>query len=279
MLLNRDEIQDRNLIIDGFDRSALRAVGYDLRVKTMIIKSDGGTETFTDDCDLPGQGVVAVVSEEVVKLPADVCAFASVKTTLCREGIVAINIGLIDPGWEGPISSVLLNFGKDMYRLRKGETFLRLTFHLLTPPKDFVAPPPLNRQQYEPDITAKFTKRLARKYMDVDSMAAEISKKNVAELRSVAIKYVPLMALGLAFITFFLNFSVLAAVSRFMPYDAIQMIRAQTASDAAKKEVEEVESENRDLRNQIANIRAQVQSLLNQSAGRSPVPAGRAGSK
>jgi len=112
MLLNRDEIEKSNFIAEGFKTEALRTAGYDLRVRTMIVKRDGKAETFTDDCDLLPQGIVAVVSEEVVKLPADVCAFASVKTGLCREGVVAINVGLIDPGWEGPISSVMLNFGK-----------------------------------------------------------------------------------------------------------------------------------------------------------------------
>ena len=133
MMLNKDEIIQRGLIVGGCSRESMPDVGYNLRIATLIGKGpDGKTETYNDDFDLEPSGIAAVVSKETVKLPGDVCAYASVKTGLCREGVLAINIGIIDPGWEGPISSFLLNFGKDLYRLKNGEEFLRLTFHSLT---------------------------------------------------------------------------------------------------------------------------------------------------
>jgi len=155
-----------------------------------------------------------------------------------------------------------VEFWKDAYRLKRGEAFIRLTFHRVTPPQEYKASPVEDRQKYESDIRARFEKRLGGSYMDVEKMAAEASKKYVEDIRGAALKYVPLMALGLAMITFLLNFALLNTVSRTMPYDAIQMIRAQTSSDSARKEVEELQSANRDLRRQLDDLRATVQKML-----------------
>ncbi len=137
MMLNRNEIVAEGLIATGFDPKGLRDAGYDLRIETLIGKDEKEQiKLASQSYNLAPQGIAAVVSHEVLKLPANVCAYASVKTSLCREGVLAINIGVIDPGWEGPISSILLNFGKDSYQLKNNQPFLRLTFHRITAPEN-----------------------------------------------------------------------------------------------------------------------------------------------
>ena|ERR1700733_12976032 len=149
MMLNRDQIVARGLISQQCADGSLRDAGYDLRIASLIGKTDDGrSEKKVDEHYLKPQGVALVVSKEVVRLPPDVCAHASVKTSLCREGVPAINIGIIDPGWEGPISSVLLNFGKESYRLKNDEPFLRLTFHALESPVGFSASAPRDPATY-----------------------------------------------------------------------------------------------------------------------------------
>jgi len=261
VLLNKDEIEASNLIVEGFSKDSLRPAGYDLRVQTLISKRDGKSEKSEDDCDVSPQGIVLAMSQEVVKLPPGICAFASVKTTLCREGVMAINVGLIDPGWEGPISSVLLNFGKDPYRLKSGEAFLRLTFHRVTVPANFIPPPARSRATYELEVRQRFDKRLAESYMDFDTAASKGSEKYARDIRGALIKYVPLCALMLAGLTFFLNYAVLASVGKAMPFDPIQMLRAQSSADLARKEADDLRTENRDLKRQIEDLRIKVDKL------------------
>jgi len=74
-----------------------------------------------------------VVSAETINLPDDVMGYALVKNRLSDAGILAINIGLVDPRYEGPLSSTLINFGSSPHRLRPGDPFLRLTFHKVEP--------------------------------------------------------------------------------------------------------------------------------------------------
>jgi deoxycytidine triphosphate deaminase len=99
MVLNRDQIRD---FIDGMVESSLRDCGYDLTISEIFGKNAQGlVQESTDDFDLDPQGIALVISKETLKLPQNVCANAIVKTSLCREGILAVNIGVVDPGWEG----------------------------------------------------------------------------------------------------------------------------------------------------------------------------------
>ena len=73
--------------------------------------------------------MVEVISIETIKVPQNVAGYASVKTGLSRQGLLALNTGILDPGYEGPLSATVVNFGKSDSLLNHGDTFLRLTFH------------------------------------------------------------------------------------------------------------------------------------------------------
>jgi len=264
MILNRDEIIRLGLISDGFTDDSLKDASYDLRIAASFDKTDDGkSQRHGDEFDLKPQGIAAVVSKEVIKLPADVCAFASVKTSLCRKGVLAINIGIIDPGWEGPISSVLLNFGKSNRQLRIDDAFLRLTFHTLLSPAKPAPTIKYTRAAYESEIKTKLDEHLAESFMDFATAAEKGSKKFAEDLRGTLIKYVPIAALMLAVLTFFLNFALLSAVSRSMPFDALQT-RASALSDAVKKQSDEVRAQNEDLRKQLDAMKTQLDRLSKQ---------------
>jgi hypothetical protein len=107
------------------------------------------------DVSVPGegyylepQGMVRVISQETVKLPADISGYALVKNGLSNLGILAINTGIIDPTWDGPVSSVLINFGKEPFLLKPGATFMRVTFHEFQPKLNSKPFPPSSRADY-----------------------------------------------------------------------------------------------------------------------------------
>jgi deoxycytidine triphosphate deaminase len=236
------------LVVGDVGEHAFRDAGYDLRIDTLIAKmDDGSVEKHTDDFDLPPQGIAAVTSREIIRLPPDVCAFASVKTSLCRDGVLAINIGIVDPGWDGPISSTLLNFGKYNRPLKSGDAFLRLTFHMLRPPAQPTRIARINHKVYEEDIERKVKKRLAASFMDFDRAAEKASQRFVTDLRNALLKYLPFAALLLALLTFFLNYGVLSIASRAMPFDVVQL-RAQALVDGIKKQTDELKRQNDGLK-------------------------------
>lgn len=75
----------------------------------------------------PGH-MVQVVSAEVFNLGPDVTGHVTYKTTLTRVGIWALTVGIVDPGWNGPIGTTLLNFSRNDYAIHAGDRFLRVSF-------------------------------------------------------------------------------------------------------------------------------------------------------
>lgn len=123
MLLSGEAISQRHLV-NNASNDGYRGASYDLHIGKIIDPGGGERDTYV----LPPQGIVAVVSRETVNIPKNVAGFAMVKTSLCNEGILAINIGVIDPLYCGSVSSFLINFRKNSYVLAAGQVFLRLTF-------------------------------------------------------------------------------------------------------------------------------------------------------
>ena len=128
-LINREEIEQLGLLQNTQDNN-FSAVSYDLTAKE-IITLDNKIEA---EYSLPPQGMVVVVTQEEFNLHnRPIVGFTTVKNSLSRKGIMAVNIGLVDPGYVGPISSILINFGKSSFPIKTGDAFLRMTFHRFAP--------------------------------------------------------------------------------------------------------------------------------------------------
>jgi len=122
-MLTGNGIRAAGLILNGTD-SGYRASSYDVRIEH-IIAEDGA---LRDSFKMPPQGIVQVISFEQVRLSNEMTGLAYVKTGLCNEGLLALKMGIIDPGYEGRISSFLVNFSNSSRMLVRGEPFLRLQF-------------------------------------------------------------------------------------------------------------------------------------------------------
>lgn len=251
-MLSGSQIKAMGLIKTDFVESSLRGASYDLRVETFYRKDDAPRSNGAEEeVWIEPQGIVGVISKEIISLPHDVCAHATVKNSLSVEGILAINIGVIDPGWEGPIASVLLNFGKDRYRLTKGSVFVRLSFHKVSEP--MALPDGLkrySREEYTVKSRSNFDAFMAKSFMDFEKTAEKTSKKYSEDLKTSLFKYLPVAALMLTLLTFFLNFGVLSIASRAMPQDEVQL-RAESL----------VNTRTADLREQVMALKEEIQKL------------------
>jgi hypothetical protein len=68
--------------------------------------------------------MVRVVSRESLRLPDTITGHVLLKNELCTKGVLAINIGVVDPGFNGPISSTLINFGRETCSVEKGTHYV-----------------------------------------------------------------------------------------------------------------------------------------------------------
>jgi deoxycytidine triphosphate deaminase len=130
MILNHEQIKLRNIIESPIE-SEFGNGSYNLTGEKIIDMKNNVNNSFT----LKPQGMVYVVFKEKIKVPSNVIGFAHVKTTLTKLGIMATNIGIIDPNYNGYLSTLLINFGKSDLYICKGDPTLRVTFANIEEPE------------------------------------------------------------------------------------------------------------------------------------------------
>ena len=176
MILNCDQILDNNVFENlTFDTGNFTNANYNLRIGKFINRqSDEDVDVYC----LEPRGLVVAISEECFNMPEDVIGYTTLKNDLSIQGIMAINVGLVDPLYKGPISSALINFGKEKIYLKKGSSFLRMTFHKFDKPKK------CNSKRYEisPEHYLIQRSNSALKYLDntflnMNSICKEISNE------------------------------------------------------------------------------------------------------
>ncbi|MFM0741975.1 hypothetical protein PQQ51_32505 [Paraburkholderia xenovorans] len=170
MLLTKADIAN-NKIVYAPTSNGQRETTYDATVGEIIY---GGTVIKDDEFTLASRGVVWVVSEEEFHLPEDVTGLATLKTTWTHDGVLALNVGVIDPGWQGPVATALVNFGKNDVLVKKGKPFFRILFHEHA--VTGAAPKPYPKQEYVEDIVRK-SRSFSPEFLNMNSLADEVSTK------------------------------------------------------------------------------------------------------
>lgn len=182
-MLAKTEIKAGNFLFASSPDS-FRSSTYDLRIECVI---DSAGTIHYDSYILKPQEVAWVISKEILKLPDSVTVSAHIKTGLCNDGILALNTGIVDPGWEGPLSTPLLNFGKTKHVLRSGDQFLRLLFHnhSLEPTEQVCVPKP----RYIADKQDKAVRFFGDKFLDANAILKDALNANI-------FKYAGLIGIG-----------------------------------------------------------------------------------
>ena len=250
MILNKDEIRSLGLV-EGASEERYRDCTYDLRIGTIEARDAPGVRIH----QLPAHGIAAVISKEELRLPLDICAIGLLKTSLSHVGVLGLNTGMVDPGWSGPLSSFLVNVGNEAYTLEEDDVFLRITFFRLTVPQQSRTPVMQDRASYIEERREMFRTRLSSKFLDLDQMARKGGKKMLKEFWAETIKYVAVVAFGLAVLTFLLNYGNLWLAGRWtLP---MEPTRADVVRQYVDGELKKLNDDNRKLREEVEALKAQ----------------------
>jgi deoxycytidine triphosphate deaminase len=126
------EILDRGLITGG-TAANLKNSTYDLTVGDIIpigkkaIRARRTAPTISPYY-LQRREMVWVLSKEEFHMPSNITGLATLRTTFTKQGILALNVGIIDPFFSGPISTALINFSDRPRRIDIGDKFFRVAF-------------------------------------------------------------------------------------------------------------------------------------------------------
>ena len=127
-----DQILQRGLVSGGDGRN-LKNSTYDLTVGEIVPIGKEATigrrkNPVVSPYYLEPREMVWVLSKEEFNMPPTVTGLATLRTTYTKQGILALNVGIIDPFFNGPISTALINFSDRPRRIEIGDKFFRVAF-------------------------------------------------------------------------------------------------------------------------------------------------------
>jgi deoxycytidine triphosphate deaminase len=170
-MLTKTEIQAKK-IVQGAQVKGERATTYDATVGDII---ERGKIISEAQYTLRPRGIVWVVSQEEFHLPAEVTGLATLRTTWTHGGVLALNVGVVDPGWQGPLATAVVNFGNGDFTIKKGDPFLRLLFgeHPAVSPLKVVKK---DRDAYIKDTVGN-SKAFSTKFLNTDALIDEVASE------------------------------------------------------------------------------------------------------
>lgn len=200
-LMSGEEIKTRGLIVQGQD-SLYRATTYDLSIGDIVAVGPDGTSTVKEYRLRPG-GTVRVVTRESLQMPDDVTAHVLLKNALCRQGVLAINIGVVDPGFSGPLSSTLINFGRVNFDIRMDMSFLRASFHRCPPSTEAAKAKKWDRAEYLDEVRRYALAYSAPTFLNLEETIARAADGAFGSFKQYLVLWATLAALALALLTMF----------------------------------------------------------------------------
>jgi deoxycytidine triphosphate deaminase len=123
------------LLIERGDPTQIGACSYQFRPGKIFT---GGEAAQIIDWMTPPANAVFVIKpgamvwvrmRERVKLPNNVCATWWQTHTLSKKGIMLINSSVVDPGYEGELACLFVNFGKVSVPISPSTIIAKLLFH------------------------------------------------------------------------------------------------------------------------------------------------------
>jgi len=164
----RKSERDSSSAVDG-----LRDTTYDSTIGS-IFDPDGNKvegQTFM----LKPRAIAWITSAEYYRLPKNITGITTLKTGWTKQGILTLTVGIVDPGYEGPLSTAVINFSKKDFPIRKGNPFFRTAFfnHTITPVHN---PVKVSQAKYE-TLVEDQTTAFSDTFLTMDTLAEELSEK------------------------------------------------------------------------------------------------------
>ncbi|MCE1166090.1 MAG: hypothetical protein LWX07_11895 [Bacteroidetes bacterium] len=229
-ILNRNTIldlsRDNNIKLLGpeFEEKFLKGCSYDLRIGTIfksheIISVDRKNDKIIDI--LPSE-IITMLTYEVVNIPLNICGTVYPINGKSSVGLLILNPGHIDPGFNGPISICAINLSNDIIRLSLKDPIFTILFNELNDltSKYENANPYTERISYENWFFKNRASKLSPSIFDsivtnqyvpylkkqIEKVTSEWLKKITLKFGAYALKSFPIVAAVCTIILFFLKF-------------------------------------------------------------------------
>ena len=142
--------------------------------------------------------MVSVVTKQTLTLPAHVTGMATLVTTLTKEGILCLNVGVIDPGYDGPLGATLVNFSNKPREIKLNARLFRVLF-IDHKPIENLSRTTIHPVTYASDIAARSKNEFSETFLDVKGIVRLAEKHSIDLLfRYVSRNLLPWLAIIIA---------------------------------------------------------------------------------
>ncbi|MGR9127890.1 dCTP deaminase domain-containing protein [Rhizobium leguminosarum] len=237
-LLAADRLNPANFFEPGAPLPGQQGSSFDLTIGT-VYDNDGNP--VDGPFSLKPGHIVQVVSAEIFKLPPTVTGHVTYKTTLTQKGIWALTVGIVDPGWNGPVATTLLNFSRVEHAVAPGDSFLRVSLfeHEEVPLVRLRPTPPL--PEYLMNVRKAASTLFPKTFLNSDAISAEAGKNVMETVRNQALAWIAGIAILFTILQFAADFVSLKLSQPTLPpqvsYEAVDQLQRdlQTVKDELRK--------------------------------------------
>lgn len=186
----------------------------DLSIREILFKDEKNQVRSLGRTLLKPQDSAFVISEEILHVPEGFIAYVFLKNRLSQKGFLALNTGIIDSGYNGPISTLLINFSAVEEYLPitdsdQDKSFFRVVFHEIEKNPNYQPTTPIPGSY---NVTDKYNAYRAYRVTDITKfpktflepivLKEQISKELTEKLSSISIVKIGIV---IAFVGAFLS--------------------------------------------------------------------------
>ncbi|OOY09811.1 hypothetical protein [Thioclava sp. F36-7] len=209
MLIVEKRIHDRKLVTPQVSND-LKNSTLDLKVGEIFPHGNGkafvgsNPESFL----LEAGHMVTVMSAQRLTLPSNVTGIATLVTSLTSEGILCLNVGVVDPGYSGHLSATLVNFSSSAHKIRRNDRLFRVVF-IEHEEIENLQENNVGKNEYRAKLKANTQQCFPETFMNTEEIV-QLARKNAWEVVKASLlnNWFPLLLSALA-----LLFTVLQYVS------------------------------------------------------------------
>ncbi len=281
MQLSPSQVVEQKLVLDESNRKLSLKVDWrrsnsssiDLHIGEILIKTETDGIVSASSYTLKPRETVCLISSERLAVKPGFVAYVFLKNRLSQNGILALNTGILDGGYQGVISTTVTNYSDKCVELSKvtaenssnssvHKAFFRIVFHKVDLTREEkkaiqVKSTPQDYEEYKL-YRMKDLEKNPKYFLDPTDITTEINEKFVENMNEINVKKYGrfLTKVGLIFTALFVILPPLGEVfnkALFAPnYDTVKRISTLE---------EQIEILDNRIYQQLLNQRKQRESL------------------
>ena len=202
-VLSDDEIRDliarSHLISDPID-GRIVSCSYEFRpglvvstgrdVDERCVRDWTGQTGSSDVYSIKPDELVWIRTLEKVQMPDDICAFWWQTNRLSRQGLMLVNMSMVEPGYQGPLACLFVNFGNTPVVIDPSSAVAKLVFNRLGTPSSRPLEIHSDDTAYDREIV-RAAMRTPITFLDIGNIEVNLERKKneaIADIQTEQVK-------------------------------------------------------------------------------------------